>query len=287
MSLPISFMSDFGHDDEFVGVVHGVIARIAPEVRVIDVGHEFTQGDIRSGGLALMRAIQYLPQGVAVVVIDPGVGTGRKAIAVETSWGVLIGPDNGVLAPAVAMVGGASRAVSIENPEVKLPAPGATFDGRDLFGPAAAVIASGQATLEELGPEIGTGDLTPMMVPLVEHGDQSVTGEVMWVDHFGNAQLNISPEDLKLVGIGPGTAAVLKIGPAEFAIEWLVAYGDVEVGEGLLHVDSYGQIAVAVRNGRADDAYPLAEATAVTIRAGRPSLQLTGSSEVADQPDQG
>jgi S-adenosyl-L-methionine hydrolase (adenosine-forming) len=287
MSLPISFMSDFGHDDEFVGVVHGVIARIAPEVRVIDVGHEFTQGDIRSGGLALMRAIQYLPQGVAVVVIDPGVGTGRKAIAVETSWGVLIGPDNGVLAPAVAMVGGASRAVSIENPEVKLPAPGATFDGRDLFGPAAAVIASGQATLEELGPEIGTGDLTPMMVPLVEHGDQSVTGEVMWVDHFGNAQLNISPEDLKLVGIGPGTAAVLKIGPSEFAIEWLVAYGDVEVGEGLLHVDSYGQIAVAVRNGRADDAYPLAEATAVTIRAGRPSLQLTGSSEVADQPDQG
>jgi hypothetical protein len=287
MSLPISFVSDFGHDDEFVGVVHGVIARIAPEVRVIDVGHEFARGDIRSGGLALMRAIQYLPQGVAVVVIDPGVGTGRRAIAVETQWGVLIGPDNGVLAPAVAMVGGASRAVSIENPEVKLPAPGATFDGRDLFGPAAAVIASGQATLEDLGPEIDTGDLTPMLLPLVEHGDRSVTGEVMWVDHFGNAQLNIAPEDLKLVGIGPGTAALLKIGPVEYAIEWLVAYGDVAVGEGLLHVDSYGQIAVAVRNGRADDVYPLAEATAVTIRAGLQTLRVTAASEVADQPDQG
>ena len=102
MSLPISFISDFGRDDEFVGVVHGVIARIAPEVRVIDIGHEFDQGDIRAGSLALMRAIQYLPKGVALAVIDPGVGTKRKAIAARTEWGVLIGPDKGLLAPAVA-----------------------------------------------------------------------------------------------------------------------------------------------------------------------------------------
>ncbi len=276
MSLPISFLSDFGHDDEFVGVVHGVIARIAPDVRVIDVGHEFDQGDIRAGGLALMRAIQYLPQGVAVVVIDPGVGTQRRAIAVETDWGVFIGPDNGVLAPAVAMSGGAHRVFAIENPEVKLPAPGATFDGRDLFGPAAAVIASGQARIDELGPELDTDALTPMMLPLVEHGEQSVTGEVLWVDHFGNAQLNITPEDLQLVGIGMGTAIVLKIASAEFAIDWVTAYGDVAEGEGLLHVDSYGQIAVAVRNGRAVDSYPVDAGTAVTVRAGTPSLQITG-----------
>jgi hypothetical protein len=286
MSLPISFMSDFGSDDEFVGVVHGVIARIAPEVRVIDIGHEFSQGDTRAGGLALMRAIQYLPQGVAVVVIDPTVGTERKAIAVETDWGVLIGPDNGVLAPAVAMTGGAKKVVSIENPDVMLPAPGATFDGRDLFGPAAAVIASGQVSLEELGPELDPNHLTPMMLPLVEHEERSVTGEVLWVDHFGNAQLNVTPEDLKLVGIGMGTAAVLRIGASEFAIEWVVAYGDVEEGEGLLHVDSYGQIAVAVRNGRAVDAYPLAAGTAVTVRAGLPSLRITSDSKVPDQPDE-
>lgn len=285
MSLPISFMSDFGHDDEFVGVVHGVIARIAPEVRIIDVGHDFAPGDIRAGGLALMRAIQYLPRGVAVVVIDPGVGTERKAIAVETDWGVLIGPDNGVLAPAVAMAGGARLAVSIENPEVKLPAPGATFDGRDLFGPAAAVVASHQATLQELGPEIDTNDLTPMILPLAEHHEQSVTGEVLWVDHFGNAQLNITPEDLQLVGIGLHTAAVLEIGSAQFAIDWVSAYGDVEEGEGLLHVDSYGQIAVAVRGGRAVDSYPVGEGTAVTIRSGAPSLRIR--SEAAHQPDQG
>ena len=269
MNLPISFLSDFGRDDEFVGVVHGVIARIAPDVRVIDVGHEFGQGDIQAGALALMRAIQYLPQGVAVVVIDPGVGTARRAIAARTEWGVLIGPDNGVLAPAVAMGGGA------ENPEIKLPAPGATFDGRDLFGPAAAVIASGQATLEELGPEIDLNSVMPMMLPLVEHGEQSVLGEVLWVDHFGNAQLNITPEDLQLVGVGLGTAIVLKIASAEFPIEWVNAYGDVEEGEGLLHIDSYGQIAVAVRNGRAVDSYPLDTGMAVTIRSGNPSLQIT------------
>jgi hypothetical protein len=274
MNLPISFLSDFGRDDEFVGVVHGVIARIAPDVRVIDVGHDFAQGDIRAGALALVRSIQYLPQGVALAVIDPGVGTERRAIAARTEWGTLIGPDNGLLAPAVAMVGGADKIVSIENPEVMLPAPGATFHGRDIFGPAAAVIASGQATLEELGPEVDSDAVVPLMLPLVEHSEDSVVGEVLWVDHFGNAQLNISPQDLQLVGIGPGTDIVLKIGSAEFGIEWVDAYGNVEEGEGLLHIDSYGQMAVAVRNGSAVDSYPLDAATSVTIRSGRPGLQI-------------
>lgn len=277
MNLPISFISDFGRDDEFVGVVHGVIARIAPEVKVIDIGHEFDQGDIRAGSLALMRAIQYLPQGVALAVIDPGVGTKRKAIAARTEWGVLIGPDNGLLAPAVAMVGGADKIVSIENPELQLPAPGSTFHGRDLFGPAAAVIASGQATLEELGPEVDPDSVMPMMLPLVEHGEQSVTGEVLWVDHFGNAQLNVAPDDLKLVGIGPGTSLVLNIRTAEFPIEWVEAYGDVMNGEGLLHIDSYGQMAVAVRDGSAVDSYPLEVGAPVTLRSGSPSLQIRSS----------
>jgi S-adenosylmethionine hydrolase len=174
------------------------------------------------------------------------------------------------------MTGGATKAVVIDNPEVKLPAPGATFDGRDLFGPAAAVIASGQATLDELGTQIDPNALMPMALPLVEHGEQSVVGEVLWVDHFGNCQLNVTPEDLQLVGIGRGTAIVLKIASAEFAIDWVTAYGDVAEGEGLLHVDSYGQIAVAVRNGRAVDSYPIDEGTAVTLRSGTPSLQITG-----------
>ena len=178
--------------------------------------------------LALMRAIQYLPQGVALAVIDPTVGTERRAIAARTEWGVLIGPDNGLLAPAVAMVGGADAVVSIENPELRLPTPGATFHGRDLFGPAAAVIASEQASFEDLGPAIDAEGLVPMMLPLVEHEEGAVVGEVLWVDHFGNAQLNITPDDLRLVGVEPGSDTVLKVASAEFAVEWVNAYGDVE-----------------------------------------------------------
>jgi hypothetical protein len=121
MSLPISFLSDFGLADEFVGVVHGVLAKLAPESRVIDVGHATPRGDVRAAALSLTRSIQYLPEGVALVVVDPGVGSERKALAVETGWGYFVGPDNGVLSPAVAMMGGASTMVSIENPEAMIP----------------------------------------------------------------------------------------------------------------------------------------------------------------------
>ena len=266
MALPISFLSDFGRTDEFVGVVHGVIARIAPEVRVIDVGHDFPRGDVRAGALALLRAIQYLPQGVALAVIDPGVGTDCRAIAARTEWGVLIGPDNGLLAPATAMVGGADLIVSIENPELRLPAEGDTFDGRDLFGPAAAVVASGQAQVEELGPVIDLQSVTPLMLPLVEHDHGAVRGEVLWVDRFGNAQTNIAPADLEVIGASVGADLVLQVGSADFSLTWAKAYGDVEPGEALVHVDSYGQMAIAVREGRADESLPVDTATAVALR---------------------
>lgn len=264
--LPISFLSDFGRRDEFVGVVHGVIARIAPEVRVIDVGHDFPRGNVRASALALLRAVQYMPQGVMLAVVDPGVGTERKPIAARTEWGVFIGPDNGLLAPAVAMVGGADKIVALENPELLLPAEGITFDGRDRFAPAAAVVASGQAAFEDLGPEVPADSVTPLMMPLVEHDENAVRGEILWVDYFGNAQSNVSPDDLKMVGIMPGDAVVLRIGAIEHQLPWRDAYGDVKEGEGLLHVDSYGQIAVAVRGGRADDSYPVEEGIAVTFR---------------------
>jgi len=263
----ISFLSDFGRSDEFVGVVHGVIARIAPEARVIDVGHDFPRGDIQVAALALLRAIQYLPQGVAMAVVDPGVGTERRAIAAETPWGFFVGPDNGLLGPAVAMVGGAGAIVSIENPEFRISAEGSTFGGRDVFAPAAAVLASGEASLRDLGPEVDPGGVTPMMLPLVEpDGGGGLLGEVLWVDHFGNAQTNVTPAELNSLGLGPGDDVLVGIGGAEFRLEWAEAYGDVEDGEGLVHVDSYGQIAIAVRDGRADESFPLDTRVAVTFR---------------------
>ncbi len=231
MAQHISFLSDFGRVDEFVGVVHGVIARIAPDVRVIDVGHEFPRGDVKAASLALLRAVQYLPEGVALAVVDPGVGTERRAICARTPWGHFVGPDNGLLAPAVAMVGGADMIVSIENPELRLPAEGATFHGRDLFAPAAAVIASGQAAIEDLGPALNADEVTPLMMPLVEHRDGDAVGEVLWVDHFGNAQTNVAPADLMMLGLAPGDDVVVRIGTAPHRMTWVAAYGDVAEGQ--------------------------------------------------------
>jgi S-adenosylmethionine hydrolase len=265
MPQPISFLSDFGRADEFVGVVHGVIARIAPDVKVIDIGHDFPRGNVRAGAMALLRAVQYMPQGVALAVVDPGVGTDRRAICARTGWGHFVGPDNGLLAPAVAMVGGADRIVAIENPELRLPAEGATFHGRDLFAPAAAVIASGEATIDDLGQQVAGDTVTPLMVPLVEHGDGVATAEVLWVDHFGNVQTNASPDDLMMLGLGPGDDVVVRVGATEHRLPWVVAYGDVPDGAGMVHVDSYGQVAIAVRGSRADEEYALATNVALTL----------------------
>jgi S-adenosylmethionine hydrolase len=266
--LPISFLSDFGRTDEFVGVVHGVIARIAPSSRIIDVGHDFPRGDVQSAALALMRSIQYLPEGVALAVVDPGVGTDRRAIAARTPWGFFVGPDNGLLAPAVAIVGGADAIVSIEDPRFRLPSEGETFHGRDVFGPAAAVLASGEASFDDLGPAADQESVTPLMIPLAEpDGSGGVLGEVLWIDHFGNAQTNVTPADLDSLGLEQGDEVSIVISGLERPMSWAAAYGDVALGTGLIHVDSYGQIAIAVRDGRADEAYPLAVRTAVTFRS--------------------
>ena len=276
MPLPISFLSDFGRVDEFVGVVHGVIARIAPEVRVIDVGHDFPRGDIQSAALALMRSIQYLPEGVALAVVDPGVGTDRRAIAARTPWGFFVGPDNGLLAPAVAMVGGADAIVSIEDPRFRLPSEGETFHGRDVFGPAAAVLASGEAGIDDLGPAVDPGSVTPLMIPLAEpDGSGGILGEVLWIDHFGNAQTNMSPADLESLGLERGDEVSMVIAGLQRPVSWVEAYGDVAQGSGLIHADSYGQISIAIRDGRADEEYPLAVRTAVTFRSqGRTRIPL-------------
>jgi S-adenosylmethionine hydrolase len=263
----ITFLSDFGLDDEFVGVVHGVIAKIAPEQTVIDLTHQIPPGDVRAGALALLRSIQYLPEGVVLAVVDPGVGTDRRAIAVESPWGYFIGPDNGLLAPAVAMVGGAGRVVSLEDPRFILPAAGASFDGRDRFGPAAAVLASGQAQLEDLGPLVDGADLAPLLLPLAEAEGEGVRGEVWWIDRFGNAQTNLGPDDLAALGLAPGDTIAVEVGATAYEVPWVTAYGDVDHGETLLHVDSHGLIALAVREGKASDRMQLAGKTQVVIRS--------------------
>lgn len=264
----ISFLSDFGHADEFVGVVHGVIARIAPEIRVIDVTHGVPRGNVRAGALALLRAVQYLPEGVVLGVVDPGVGGGRRPVALETEWGHFVGPDNGLLAPAVAVVGGVGRAVVLDAPAYRLPSQGATFEGRDVFAPAAAVLASGEAELGDLGAPVDTGTLMPLLLPLPEQGDGFVQGEVWWIDSFGNAQTNIGPADLEAAGLAPGDVVKVRVGSTSHDLPWVAAYADVGEGVGLVHTDSYGLMAIAVRGGRADEVFALVERVSVGFRVG-------------------
>lgn len=193
----VSFLSDYGTTDEFVGVVHSVIRDLAPHARVIDLTHGVAPFDVRAGSLALARSISYVAAGVVLAVVDPGVATARKAIAVEVAGGegVLVGPDNGLLAPAVALAGGAERAVELNNADWHLPSIGATFAGRDVFAPVAAQLCNG-VDLTELGELIDADLLLPGVVALPQADDTKVIAQVLWVDRFGNAQLNVGPDDL-------------------------------------------------------------------------------------------
>lgn len=266
----VSFLTDYGTADEFVGVVKSVIRDIAPHVGVIDLTHEIAPFDIRAGSLALARCIGYVPSGVVLAVVDPGVGTHRRAIAIEVAGGagVVIGPDNGLLAPAVAMAGGAERAVELTNPEYQLEAAGATFAGRDIFAPAAAHICNG-VELTELGPEIDPVLLLPGTVPLPrEDGDALVT-EVLWVDRFGNAQLNIGPDDLPS---GWGNHLQVQVGmptdPSGISVRRAVravSFAELSVGAVGLVLDSYGMLAVSMDQRSAADELGLAAGDQVTI----------------------
>ena len=206
----VSLLTDYGTTDEFAGVVHAVIRDIAPHVTVIDLTHQIAPFDVRAGSLALARCITYVPSGVVMAVVDPGVATNRRAVAIEVAGGsgVLVGPDNGLLAPAVAMAGGAERAVELVNPEYRLPTPGATFAGRDIFAPAAAHLCNG-VELTEFGPEVDTMSLLPATVPLPREDGEALVTEVLWVDRFGNCQLNVGPDDLPSAWTGDVQVRVL------------------------------------------------------------------------------
>ncbi len=260
----VSFLSDYGLGDEFVGVVHSVIRATAPGAAIIDVTHEIPAHDVRAGGLALARSAQYLCPGVVLAVVDPGVGTARRGIAVEVGDGqsVLVGPDNGLLAPAVAMVGGATRVVSLTNTDYHLPSPGPTFAGRDVFAPVAAALCAG-ADLADLGELVDPNGLTPGILPVAREDDGDIVCEVMWIDRFGNCQLNLDPDDLD----GWGDAIRVRI-----ADEWRVAHR-VEtfraIGEGRVGVlvDSYGLLTIALDRRSAESELGLR--TGTELRVGR------------------
>lgn len=238
----ISLLTDYGTVDEFVGVVKCVLRDLAPHATVIDLTHDVVPHDVRAGALALARCIQYVPEGVVLAIVDPGVGTARRAVAVEVAGGagVLVGPDNGLLAPAVAMTGGAGRVVELTETSFHLPAPGTTFAGRDLFAPVAAHLCNG-VDLAELGAPVDPDTLVPGIVPLPREEGGRLVGEVMWVDRFGNAQLNVGPDDLE----GWGDRVQVRWGEEVRTATVCRSFADIGGGIGLV-VDSYGMLAVAL-----------------------------------------
>jgi S-adenosylmethionine hydrolase len=259
----ISFLSDYGHGDEFVGVVHSVLRSIAPEVHVVDITHEIPPYDVRAGALCLARSVQYLCPGVVLAVVDPGVGTDRRAVAIEVGDGqaVLVGPDNGLLAMAVSMVGGADRAVSLTNTDLHLPAPGATFAGRDIFAPAAAHLANGTDLLE-LGEEIDPVSLLPGLMPVTALEGDELQCEVLWVDRYGNVQLNVDPDELADWG---ARIQVVWDGGSRTATR-ATAYGDLANGDVGLVADSFGLVAVTMLRTSAAGMLGLAAGDRVRLR---------------------
>ncbi len=264
----ISFLSDYGTRDEFVGIVKSVISDIAPHARVIDLTHEVPPFDVRAGSLALARCISYVPSGIVLAVVDPGVGTARRSIAVSVGdgRGVLIGPDNGLLSMGVALAGGADSAVVLNNPDYQLAAPGATFAGRDIFAPAAAHLCNGVA-IHELGEAIDPALLLPGVVPLSRMENGALIAEVTWVDRYGNCQLNIGPDELAQIG-DHVNVEIAPVTGERTTRSMRVVTNFTEIGAGVgLVIDSFGMLAICVDRGSAAAELALASGDSVYITA--------------------
>ena len=257
----ISFLSDFGLQDDFVGTCHGVIARIAPEARVIDVTHGVPAQHVLQGALVLANTLPFLPPGVHLAVVDPGVGSPRRALALRDAEGrTFVGPDNGLLVPAAERAGIAA-AHEITNPSYALDFVSRTFHGRDIFAPAAAHLALG-VPLEELGPPLSPDALVRLDLPEPQIGQSRIGCTILYVDSFGNIALNLTRTDATSAGIAPGTQVELELaGERVYAIA-ARTFGDARAGDIILYEDSYGNMSVAISGGDA--------AQMLHARAGQP-----------------
>jgi len=255
----ISFLTDYGHDDVYVGVCHGVIARTAPHARIIDVCHNVPPGSVSAGARLLAKAAPYLPPGVLLAVVDPGVGTDRRAVAVLAGESVLVGPDNGLLVPAAEALGGVRGVFTLTGHK---PPTSATFHGRDVFAPVAAELALGlDPTL--LGPVVSADSLVRLPKPRVQVTKEAITGEVALVDTFGNLQTTVVGD---ASAMPVGARVMLMFGGRRRVAYVGRTFADVSAGKLVLYVDSAGYLAVAVNQGSAAQKLGVGPGTEITIR---------------------
>ncbi|MGH3277883.1 MAG: SAM hydrolase/SAM-dependent halogenase family protein [Trebonia sp.] len=243
-------MTDYGLEDAFVAVCHAVAFQVAPDIPVNDITHLIPPGDIRRGAQVLAQAVPYFPPAVHVAVVDPGVGTARRGVAVAAGDALFVGPDNGVLSVALAAAGGATRAVSLTNRALWRDTTAVTFHGRDIFMPVAARLAAG-LPLDETGEPVETASLITLPQPGYRATGNGAEAEVVTVDGFGNVQLSLPGAAAPRAGLIPGVNVMLSWNGRTVTVPFRTAFGDVARGEPLCYRDSGDWVAIAVAGGDA------------------------------------
>ena len=267
----ISFLSDYGLDDNFVGVCHGVIARLCPSARIIDLTHGIPRHDVLSGALTLRSAVPFLPAGIHLAVVDPTVGArghqARRAVALATASErrILVGPDNGLLSLAAEQLGGVVDAVDVGRSPYRLEPVSATFHGRDIFAPVAAALAGG-AALPEVGEPIAIEDLATVALPQAAADDAGLTAHVLTIDRFGNVILDAGHEHLGTAGLRLGHELELTAGARRHRARFAATFADVPPGEMLLYEDAERMVAVAVNHGSAAEALAVERGAELLVR---------------------
>lgn len=263
---PICFLSDFGLADDFVGTCKGVIASIAPGANVIDLTHEVPGFEVAAGAEVLQHATRYMPPDtVYLAVVDPGVGTKRRTLALRTGEGpLMVGPDNGLLIPAVESLGNASEAVKLTNDEYHVRPVSSTFHGRDVFAPAAAHLAAG-LDLAKLGKRVSPDSLLPLTLPSFEAvSDGSCKAQILDIDRYGNARLSMLREE---ANIEYGARLEVDSGDGWMPVRHLATFGAAQDGELVLVPDSHWRLSLAINKGSAAHALSLRRGGEVRLRS--------------------
>jgi S-adenosylmethionine hydrolase len=260
----LTFLTDYGLEDAFVAVCHAVAFQITPDLRITDITHLIPLGDIRRGAVVLAQAVPYFPPAVHVAVVDPGVGTSRRGIAVAAGDALFVGPDNGLLSVAVAAAGGPVRAVSLTNRALWRDTTAATFHGRDIFMPVAARLAAGMP-LDEAGDPVEVSGLVALPQPQLLLTGDGAQVEVVAVDRFGNAQLSLPGADAPRAGLVPGATVTLSWDGKTTAVPFVTTFGEVAAGDALCYRDSGDWVAIAVAGGDAARLLGLQPGTRLTL----------------------
>jgi S-adenosylmethionine hydrolase len=262
----VTLLTDYGRGDDFVGVCHGVIRQIHPDAEIVDITHGIERYAVRQGALVLRNTLPYMPVGVHVAVVDPQVGTERRALALSTTEGrVLVGPDNGLLSLAWERCGGVDRAVDITRSQHRLEPVSATFHGRDIFAPVAAHLAAG-AELADAGDPLDPETLQRVELPEPRDEQGAIVAHALVIDHFGNVGLNVDHDRLAGTGMTLGARVEVEALGESYSATYAQTFADVSPGELIVYQDAYRTLALAINRGDAAGTLGLAPDAEVRLR---------------------